>query len=361
MTEATDGPVPRQFGRRPLSSLLATPGTRTVTVAGSVSTDAKVNMLLIPPGRQAPELAVKIPTTQHASEAVEREARVLVDLRRMELGMLRTTIPRFVQVCDHEGRSVLVASAVPGVPLARAYGNWSHTARPTAVAEDFAAAGDWLARFQDATSSAAAPVDLLAGAAERIRRLPDRVPSANPRMTAEVADRIDLVHDLLGTQSAPRTAVHGDFWFGNLLVDHPGTGRVTGVVDWENACTRGEPLKDLGRFAISYSMHLDRNTAPGRRVTGHWRLRADHDGAAVAYGLTGSGWYPRLVRSFLMAGLARLGLPEALWYAVGWAGLADAAATDGDAGQAWRQVRTLSRLPHPTVVPAQSGPLTTTP
>lgn len=360
MTEPA-GPLPRQFGRRPLSSLLSTPGTRTVTVAGSSSADAKVNILLVPQGRQTPELAVKIPTTQRSSEAVEREARMLVDLRRMELGMLRTTIPRFVQVCDHEGRSVLVASAVPGVPLARAYGSWSHTARPTTVAEDFAAAGDWLARFQDATMSAAAPVDLLDGAAERIRHLPDREAGAHPRLTAKVADRVERVHDLLGQQRTPRTAVHGDFWFGNLLVDRPGTGRVTGVVDWEKACTRGEPLRDLGRFAVCYSTHLDRNTAPGRRVTGHWRLRADHDGAAVAYGLTGTGWYPRLVRSFLMAGLARLGLPEALWYAVGWAGLADAAATEDDAGQAWRAVRALNRLPHPTAVPPQPGRVTATP
>jgi hypothetical protein len=154
-----------------------------------------------------------------------------------------------------------------------------------------------------------------------------------------------VVHGLLSSFSTPRTAVHGDFWFGNLLVDGP--GRVTGVVDWEHASPRGEPLRDLGRFAVSYSLYLDRHTPAGRRVSGHRQLRADHVCAGIAYGLTGAGWYPRLVRGFLTAGLARLGLPETLWYAVGWAAVADVVAGADDDEFAWRHVRLLDVLPPP--------------
>ena len=354
----TTGSAPPRFGRRPLQSLLAAPGTRTMTVAVTDEPGANVNILVVPPERQTPELAVKIATTGEGSQAVEQEARILVDLRRMELGLLRGTIPRFVQVCEHEGRSALVASALPGVPLARAYATWPHIARPGHVAGDFAAAGDWLARFQDATYSAPAPVDLLSGAAARIRRL---APAGTGPGTTDLADRIERTHALLAAHTAPRSAVHGDFWFGNLLVDQPGTGRVTGVVDWEGATTRGEPLRDLGRFAITYSAHLDRRTPAGLRVPGHWRLRADHDGAAVVYGLSGTGWYPRLVRSFLTEGLRRLGLPEELWYAVAWAALADMAAAEPDHSVARRHVRTLSRLPDPDAGAPQERSVTTTP
>jgi hypothetical protein len=347
MTETTT-PLPRPYQRQTLQSLLATPGTRTVTVAAVAKPDAKMNILLVPQGRRTPELAVKIPTTAAASDTVEREARVLVELRRMELGPIRATIPRFVRACEHEGRSVLVASALPGVPLARAYSAWPHTARRDSVAGDFAAADDWLARFQDATMTAPAPVALLTGAAERIRALGVRGPHRDPALTKDVAARVEHTRDLLSEHSAARTAVHGDFWFGNLLVDSPGTGQVTGVVDWEDACISGEPLRDLGRFAVSYSAHLDRTTTTGRRVAGHRQLRADHAGAGVSYALTGDGWYSRLVRAFLMAGLARLGLPESLWYAVGWAALAEVATAEDDADVAWQQVRHLARLPHPT-------------
>ncbi len=335
------------YPRRSLRSLLETPGTRTVTVAMSKDPNAKVSILVVPPGRQTPQFVVKIPTTDQAAAAVERESRMLVEMRRMVLGPIHATIPRFVQVCEHEGRTVLVASAVPGVPLARAYNSWPHTSRRSSVAADFASADDWLARFQTASSGpAVAPVDLLSGTADLVRDLARRGATCDRPVAARVAERVDGVHRMLSSFSTPRTAVHGDFWFGNLLVDGP--GRVTGVVDWEHASPRGEPLRDLGRFAVSYSLYLDRHTPAGRRVSGHRQLRADHVCAGVTYGLTGIGWYPRLVRSFLVAGLARLGLPETLWYAVGWAAVADVVAGADDHEFAWRHVRLLDVLPPPS-------------
>ena len=90
--------------------------------------------------------------------------------------------------------------------------------------------------------------------------------------------------------------MHGDFWFGNLLV---AGDAVTGVVDWENGGVTGCPLRDLARFPLSYSLYLDRHTRPGHRVLGHRGLRRDGFGAGVRYALLGSGWLPDLVRGFL--------------------------------------------------------------
>ena len=335
--------------RRALRTILDVPGTRTLTVAMSKDPNAKVSILVVPPGRQEPQLAVKIPTTSTAADAVEKEARVLVELRRMGLGPIHRTIPRFVQVCEHEGRTVLVASALPGVPMARIYNSWPHTAHQATVAADFRAAQDWLARFQAASTSSSEPVSLLAGTAERVREVGAGGSAAERRAGLRAGRRIEAVHRLLSSFTTPRTAGHGDFWFGNLLVDHPGTGAVTGVVDWECATTRGEPLRDLGRFAISYSTYLDRHTRVGHRVAGHPHLRAEHDCTGIVYALTGSGWYPRLVHTFLATGLLRLGLPEELWYAVGWAAVADVVATADDAGFARRHIALLDVLPQPRI------------
>jgi aminoglycoside phosphotransferase (APT) family kinase protein len=61
----------------------------------------------------------------------------------------------------------------------------------------------------------------------------------------------ELAAFLTGSQppDQPPGLMHGDFHFGNLLVD-AGQPRVAAVLDWEMA-TIGDPLVDLGRFVAS--------------------------------------------------------------------------------------------------------------
>jgi hypothetical protein len=122
----------------------------------------------------------------------------------------------------------------------------------------------------------------------------------------------------------PQSVVHGDFWAGNLLTKQ---GRVLGVIDWEHACLTGSPVRDLARFATSYSLYLDRHTRQGHRVVGHPGLRAVRWGAGVEHGIDGAGWYPDQVRSFVMSGLERLGVSPSCWRDVLLADLATTAAT----------------------------------
>src|SRR4029079_17209767 len=44
------------------------------------------------------------------------------------------------------------------------------------------------------------------------------------------------------------TIVHGDYRFGNCLVD-PTLGRINAVLDWE-LCTLGDPLADVGYLCV---------------------------------------------------------------------------------------------------------------
>jgi len=103
--------------------------------------------------------------------------------------------------------------------------------------------------------------------------------------------------------------VHGDFWLGNILTRD---GVVTGVVDWERAAVAGDPVRDVARFAVSYSLYLDRHTRTSRPVAGHSGLLGRAPGGGVRYVIDGHGWYSLLVRGFMGDALQRLGLPPSL-------------------------------------------------
>ena len=203
------------------------------------------------------------------------------------------------------------------------YLRWRHTAGPARVAEDFAALEAWLIRFQAATERGVSPIDMDGGVMLRLR---ERFAAADG-LEAQL-ERLGDIHARLQCSATPRTAVHGDLWFGNLLMAE---GRISGVVDWEAAAVCGEPVRDLVRFANMYALYLDRRTRVGRRVAGHGGLRARDWGAGLEYALTGAGWFPELFRRFLQRGLSRLGAPAERWRDAALAGIAEVAAfTDED-------------------------------
>jgi aminoglycoside phosphotransferase (APT) family kinase protein len=318
-----------------LDELLSELDARALVIGMSRDPNAKLTVLLFPKGAAAPAFAVKLPTTASAAEAVERERRLLVALRHLDGGPAFEAVPAVVGTLDHAGFPALVMGARPGTPMTTVYHRFRHTARPDAVRADFAMVAAWLRGFQDATAAPAAPIDLAAGAAARLRRRFGRVSGGG------LLDRLELLNDRLGATATPRTAVHGDLWCGNLLV---AGGAISGVVDWEAGAERGEPLRDLVRFALAYALYLDRHTRPGRPVAGHPRLRAGDFGAGIAYALDGGGWFPELFRAFLVDGLGRLGVPTHLWRDVALAGVAEVAAGADHDGFALAHLELLRRL-----------------
>jgi hypothetical protein len=308
-----------QARTRDLRALLSAPGSRTVLLDGSRDPNSGVTVLLTAPGADEPHLAVKIATTPAAADVIEREARFLVELRRRPLPRVGSTLPRHAGVFDADGMLAVAAAVVPGVPMRTGYHAFRHIARPASVRADFAAAETWLAALHADSMADTAPVALLDGVAERIAaRWPaDLAAGALAEKLAPLAAR-------LAAASTPRTISHGDFWAGNLLLT---ADAVTGVVDWAAGELCDEPLRDVARFALSYSLYLDRHTRPGRRVPGHPGLRADGWGAGIRYAIAGQGWYGQLVRDFVTAALVRLGAPAGLWRDVLLAGLAEVAAS----------------------------------
>jgi hypothetical protein len=301
------------------SSLLDVQGMRAVVLALSKDPNAKHTILLIPTGDASPALAVKVPTTELAEASIAAEERALAEVRACLPEAVLGSIPRIAAPPSGDARRLLATTALPGSPMSTRYHAWRHLASRESVLADFRMVERWLAQFQSTRTGAPQPVDMC-GAVLEI--LATRF-AGDPRLGGSL-DMLGHVYQRLGTASTPRTAVHGDFWFGNLLV---AGGEISGVIDWESGSARGEPIRDLVRFAITYALYLDRHAKVGRRVSGHPGLRAGLWGAGVDYGIGGRGWFPDLFRDFIRQGLARLGADPALWRDAALAGIAEVAAT----------------------------------
>jgi hypothetical protein len=316
-------PAPEQArvtaGPGDFSELLNTPGGRAVMLDGSRDPNSGVTVLLTAPGAAEPHLAVKIATTELAAVVIEREAAVLAELAGLPLSGVEHTLPRPAGVFEADGMLAVAATVVPGVPMRTAYHAFRHLARPGPVRADFAAAQRWLTALQAGSKSGPEPISMTDGVAERIV---ERWP-ADPRAEA-LAGMLGQLTERLAAASVPRTVVHGDFWAGNLLMTG---GEVTGVVDWASGEMRGDPLRDVARFALSYSLYLDRHTRPGRPVSGHPGLRADGWGAGIRYAIASEHWFGEVVREFVTSALVRLGGPAGLWRDVLYAGLGEIAVT----------------------------------
>ena len=308
--------------RPPLWDLVRGSGLQPVVVGLSKDPNAKVTVLLVSPGSGRTRLAVKVPTTDGAAVAIEAELRALAEIRPLLPHELRDTLPRVVDVADYDGRPAVVASAVPGTPMTVAYMRRGHTRSRARVAGDLAAVDRWLSSFQDSTAAAGRSIDMDGGVTSRLgRRFAD-----DPEVDWYL-ECLAEIHARLERETVPRTAVHGDLWFGNVLL---GAGGVSGVVDWEAGSGAGEPVRDLVRFAVMYALYLDRRTRAGREVAGHPGLRAGSWGAALEFALDGMGWFPELFRRFLQTGLARLGAPPECWRDATLAGIAEVAALTDD-------------------------------
>jgi hypothetical protein len=318
------------------TNLLDVPDSYTVVLALSKDPNGKLTVLLIPHGSSRPAVAVKVSTTEAAEASIAAERRVLSELRERMPDTILATIPRIANLPGVAAHSVLATSALPGSPMTTRYHAWRHVATEAAVQADFTAAETWLARFQGATAGSAEPLDMDGGRTAVLRRRFARDPFLD-----EVLARLGAIHARLRGSRTPRTAVHGDFWFGNLLLVGPD---ISGVIDWEAGDMVGEPVRDLVRFGLAYALYLDRHTRAGRHVAGHRGLRAGEWGCGIEFALTGEGWFPNLFRRFIRDGLARLGADPDSWRDATLAGIAEVAATADDDAFASLHWRLFDRL-----------------
>lgn len=315
--------------------LFNVPGMHSIVVGISKDPNAKIVVLLIRKGATQPEFVVKVPTTDIASATVRSEIRTLTALQRVLPEALAAKVPSVEAVLDFKGRPALVISALPGSPMTTSYHRWRHTARRRLVAADFEVAERWLAGLQETTAGGRQPV-VLDGidTALQARFAGDPALDTALAVVANAGRR-------LATTSSPRTAVHGDFWAGNIILLR---GQLGGVVDWEAGTIAGEPVRDLVRFALTYALYLDRHSLAGLHVPGHPGLRPGTWGAGIEYALAGRGWFAALFRDFLIGGLSRLGSDPGCWRDAVLMGVAEVAAVADHMEFGREHLRLLARL-----------------
>jgi Ser/Thr protein kinase RdoA (MazF antagonist) len=203
------------------------------------------------------------------------------------------------------GRLALIEQGMRGASMARLVFRKGSAFSLARVRRSFARAAAWLQAFQDATAQGSKPWSL--GEEEEC------LSRAFARM-GHVLSR-QLWHDLLqGARERlrplrglemRRTAQHGDFWAGNVLVD----GRALRVVDWDSARFEGVALVDPVLFARAAQR------APAlrvRRLGRRFLERCVPEDALDAAVLEGIYFLALLVRCQLAPGAALEGEARAL-------------------------------------------------
>ncbi len=272
--------------REALERHLGVGTARVVIVAMSRDANPKAVVLAFPRGEMRPALAAKVAPTLGAADAVRAEARALGRLAALDPTRLGGTVPQCLGLHDTGSATVMVTTVACGRPMSVGYHSWRHTSLPRLVAADFRAAGAWLDRLHSIPLPAGSPpshADPIAA------RWPDE--DLGERAAAAYRRAREQVGPLRDDQ-----VTHGDFWCGNLLGSR---GHVTGVIDWEHARFGGDGVSDRVRFALAYTLYLDRHTRSGRTVRGHRGLTAGRWGEPVRHLLRSTGWYARLVSSFI--------------------------------------------------------------
>jgi Phosphotransferase enzyme family len=310
MTSVVTGPALGTLVRDIVHDHLPGLPTRTVVVAMSRDANPKATVMVFVDGAASPALALKIGLTPEACRAVDAEARALRELAAVDPTLVHGTVPRCLELRETPAGTALVMTARSGVPMSVDYHRWRHSSQPPRVRSDFARVNRWLRLLTRRTGDAAAPLRWTDGLRARFGpEVVDECLSAATRSMERTLEHPGLC-----------AVVHGDLWCGNILRT---AGVVSGVVDWEHAVVGGDPVRDRARFALSYSLHLDRHARPGSAVPGHPGLRAGRWGAGIRYAMRGEGWYPELVAGFVGDGLEATGRPRDLWRAAMLTGLAE--------------------------------------
>jgi hypothetical protein len=192
------------------------PPVRGVVLGIDRSPDAKVVCLLFDAAGQLVAVA-KAARSAAGEDALAVEYDALHALDRDRSPRLARTVPRVLGTVSVAGLRGLVETPAAGRPMSADYYAAGHVSDACAVTMDFAAAAGWLDVFHRGTARGRTTV---AGAARRwlYPALDGYLADAGDE--PEARDLVAAVHARVtrhADATVPVTAVHGDFWMGNLL------------------------------------------------------------------------------------------------------------------------------------------------
>lgn len=212
----------------------ALPGARLAAFSPTGAPRTKVTFFVFEAGADEPTVVVKaMPEPNHAERLLhECEAVERVRERLAPVPDVQAALPLPPLGGTWSGPDYLVVQAVD--PLA------AYTGRaPRAVALD------WLRRFQAATAEREEPWERRDDVAE-LAALEFGWRTARPESAQPVAERVQALLAELRGVPVPRSAVHGDYWRGNLASD---LTRLR-VFDWEWTRPLGPPFQDVWTYEL---------------------------------------------------------------------------------------------------------------
>jgi len=225
-------------------------------------------------GAASPSYALKVNRDPSYPDAILREFRNYSAIWARG-GEADRGMPRPV-FCERIGEHVVLCETYVGGRRCedRYFSVRRGRARRKVLEQFLVAAVTWLREFHARTRSAEGVID--AARVETQFQQPLRAFAARAETPAALAARLaafaELLPRLVG-RVAVRTAVHGDFDHGNILID----GARISVVDWEDCEPAGNPLVDLTYLIVHLALVSDLDAAADRRLEeffapGSWTL-----------------------------------------------------------------------------------------
>jgi aminoglycoside phosphotransferase (APT) family kinase protein len=252
------------FAPRVLADLEGTPEARWHTET-AMWTGTSVAIAVATDREHGRRLIVKVPATVEAAASLRRQVRILSALADdPRLRDWEAALPLPVHEGEVAGRYCCVEAALPGEQAARLLRRYDHAG----------ALLDASARLIDGLHSRTAyerRVDHATVAAwvdrplQRLERF-----AVTRRRSHELLSSVERLRDHLSGSLFGRTAqlswIHGDFWSGNILASFE-SGRITGLVDWDQATPDQLRLHDLLHLYL-YARRLRRGEELGEVVVG---------------------------------------------------------------------------------------------
>ena len=265
--------IVRLRGAHRLDGFLSAAGVSVLDVRRGAAHGTR-RLLIGEPGSRVARYVAAVADHPKAAVGIDTETRVLEELRANATAAVRATLPEIVTPTTVGDRPAVVLTAAGGLCAGPA-----QPAPPLAVALE--AMGAWLTALWRATGGVEEPVDLGRAAADRLLAR-----CFGSRRLGPTLGAVHRARRRLGASRVSRTAEHGC-----LCARHTqlGADGVIGVDDWSTGSHQGEPLRDLGGYAV-------------RRAAGRLpEVLADR--TVLAHGF----------RDFVVAGLTSIGLPGERW------------------------------------------------
>jgi hypothetical protein len=261
-------------GRKSAGVFLTATGAKVLDMTRGAAPGTR-RLLLGKPGCPEAAYAVAVADRPSSESAVECEARTVDELHTRLSPTFSETLPKVVAPVTVSDRPAIVMRAVPGLMLE------SHREFGPPLRDDLDAVSSWLGTLWLSTGGLAEPTELGGRAADLLLAR-----YCGSRHLASTLGAIHRARGRLGRLEVQRTAVHGCLCPHHVYIRD---GVVSGVDDWGLGAPCGEPLRDLGGFAIRQAAARLPDVVAER--------------TPQAY----------LLRDFVGAGLETLGLPADRW------------------------------------------------